>query len=121
MVQVPSRAVRDGLDVVPVRIDEKRRVVVLGVVEAEPGPSVVLAPRPEAGFVEFAHAFAVRAREGHMPRRRRRTPGDPQADGTLGTEAHALPLLVEVLRLEAERCERLRVEGQALVKIANLQ
>ena len=60
------RAVADRLDVVAVRVEDERAVVVRVVDLANAGPAVVAAAGRERGCMEGVHRLAILGRERHV-------------------------------------------------------
>ena len=99
----------DGLDVVALRVEDERAVVVRVVLRADAGAAVVVAAGRERRRMECVHRRAVRRGEGDVQRRRRGPVGDPEVRLAVLAEADA-PLAVHDHRV-AERGERGDVEG----------
>ena len=67
-----GHVVDDCLNVMAIRIEDERCIVILAVVWAQPGGAVVLPAMSERGLVEARDGLAIRGGEGDVGARTRR-------------------------------------------------
>jgi hypothetical protein len=113
--------VADGLDVVAVRVEHVGAVVVRVVDLAHAGAAVVRPARRQRGGVERVHGGSVRdgKRDVYAGVRRPAPGGDPEERLAVAAEA-ADPGERLHQQLEAQRRQRLRVEGLAALVVGDV-
>ena len=111
--------VEDRFDVVPVRVNDERRVIPGVVMRAKTRRAVVAATGFDSGAVELVNGGSVGCGEGHMNGSGRRFPfPDPEISTALDGEPRPLRALHY---LHSERLEGLLVEGAAASQVTYSQ